>query len=428
MELSVAERRAVTKKLAAEYRQGSRRDKAVILDQVCRLTGWHRDHARARLRAAGEIRVVRPRAPRTPLYPASVISALELCWRVGRMPAGKRLAPMLAVLVPLLRRDGELELTDAEAALLLAMSPATIDRRLRGAKVLAQFRGRSHTKPGSLLKSQIPIRTWSEWSEDRPGFVEVDLVGHEGGNSFGEFCFTLTMTDVATGWTVNRSVPNKAARHVLGAIEHARAAFPFPLLGIDSDNGSEFLNSDLFDYCVEHRLTFTRSRPGNKNDGAHAEQKNWTHVRELVGYLRFDTAAELRVLNAIWELDRRFTNLVLTQQKLILRERVGAKIHKRHDAARTPFERASAAGVLSPQRIAALSRARDTLHPGELQRQIDRLCAELQRLAVTKAPTPLPKRVNRDFTKSPRPELSLPGDAASRRVLGEATNQRSRRV
>jgi hypothetical protein len=135
---------------------------------------------------------------------------------------------MLAVLVPLLRRDGELDLTDSEAELLVKMSAATIDRRLRGAKVLAQFRGRSHTKPGSLLKSQIPIRTWSEWDEGVPGFVEIDLVGHEGGNSFGEFCFTLTMTDVATGWTVNRSVPNKAAIYVAEAIEHAGRAFPLP--------------------------------------------------------------------------------------------------------------------------------------------------------------------------------------------------------
>ncbi len=130
----------------------------------------------------------------------------------------------------------------------------------------------------------------------RPGFVEVDLVGHEGGNSFGEFCFTLTMTDVATGWTINRSVANKAAIGVAEAIEHGCRQFPFPILGIDSDNGSEFINADLFEYCIASRLTFTRSRPGNKNDGSHVEQKNWTHVRELVGYLRFDTEAELVVL------------------------------------------------------------------------------------------------------------------------------------
>ena len=273
--------------------------------------------------------------------------------------------------------------------------------------------GRSHTKPGTLLKSQIPIRTWSEWDEDTPGFVEIDLVGHEGGISLGEFYFTLTMTDVATGWTVNRSVRNKASAAVTAAIEAASSSFPFDVLGIDSDNGSEFINSHLFDYCSEKKITFTRSRPGNKNDGAHVEQKNWTHVRELVGYLRFDTPAELELLNVIWTLDARFTNHLLAQQKLIERRREGSKIVKRYDVAKTPLERTILAGVLSSEKIASLSKITRAIRPGDLSGRISALAQELENLAITKTPTPIGRHVHRDFVTSDRPELS--GETKRRR-------------
>jgi transposase InsO family protein len=310
--------------------------------------------------------------------------ALVMCWAVLRAPAGKRLAPMLPVLVPILRRDGELDLTDAEAELLSGMSASTIDRRLAEHRAKLMPRGRSHTKPGSLLKSQIPVRTWAEWDDAVPGFVEIDLVGHEGGNASGEHCFTLTVTDIATGWTVNRSVKNKAARWVFEALEHVIGQFPFPIIGIDSDNGSEFINDHLLRWCIDHEITFTRSRPGNSNDGAHVEQKNWARVRELVGYYRYDTAAELDLLNQIWALDAVFTNYFLPQQKLIFKQRNGAKVTKRHDTAATPHARAVAHDDVRKRPKITMNATFKRLKPAALSRQVLALTGQLEVLAQAK--------------------------------------------
>ena len=325
MGLTLAERRAISEASATRYQLASKRGKGVILDELCANTGWHRNHARKALKAALQPKVVTPRSPRPSKYGPDVIAALTVCWAVLGMPAGKRLAPILGELVAVLRHFGELDIDAQTAELLVSMSAATVDRRLAPERAKHQLKGRCTTKPGSLLKGQIPVRTWAEWDDSRPGFVEIDLVCHDGGNPAGPHAFTLTVTDIATGWTENRSVPDKTAKCVRIALDDIAAKMPFPILGVDSDNGSEFINDHLLQWCTRRQITFTRARPANKNDGCHVEQKNWAVVRTMVGYHRYATAAELLLLNEIWQLQSKLTNYFYPQQKLISKVRAGAK-------------------------------------------------------------------------------------------------------
>ena len=386
MGLTMGQRKAVTKANATRYKRSSKADKGKILDELCQTTGWHRNHARRALVAALRPTLVpAPRRARTPVYGPEVLAALRLCWAVLGAPTGKRLAPVMAELVPTLRRFAELDISDELAALLVVMSPATMDRRLAPARAAMSLRGRSHTKPGSLLKSQIPIRTWAQWDDAVPGFVEIDLVGHEGGNAEGEHCYTLTVTDIATGWTENRAVQNKAQKWVVAALAEIAKIMPFPLLGIDSDNGSEFINHHLLGWCEQRKLTFTRSRPGNSNDGAHVEQKNWAVVRTVVGYHRYDTPAELLLLNKIWVLQSLMTNYFLPQQKLIAKVRDGAKVTKTYDHPTTPHRRAQVHQTVTEQDKTIMKDTLAEVNPAAVQRQIQALTSELLTLTTSKA-------------------------------------------
>jgi hypothetical protein len=343
-----------------------------MLDELCAVTEWHRDHARKALRRALRPKSVgrKRKSPPRVVYGRDVVAALEVCWAVLGGPCGKRLAPFLSEIADRLRAVGELRISQQTRDALVGMSAATIDRRLAGPRARLALKGRAGTKPGSLLKTQIPVRTWSQWDENQPGFVEIDLVGHEGGNSKGEFCQTLTVTDIATSWTETQAVRNKAGARVKDALDDIAAALPFPLLGIDSDNGQEFINNHLLTYCTDNKITFTRSRPGRKNDNAHVEQKNWSVVRQAVGYLRYDTPAELEALNQLYQSLRLMTNFFSPQQKLISKTRDGAKVVKKHDQAKTPYQRLLARDDIGASTKDNLARWYEQLNPAQIRRDI----------------------------------------------------------
>jgi hypothetical protein len=322
--LSMAERKAVTKQMARRYERASKREKGRVLDELCELTGWTRRHARRALVQAIRPRNKPERAPRPRIYGPEVLKALTQVWVTLNGPAGKRLAPFMTEIVQVLERVEELQVSPVVRAKLLRISAATIDRLLAPERARLRVKGRSGTKPGSLLKRQIPIRTFAEWDEASPGFCEVDLVAHDGGDPSGQFCQTLTLTCVNTGWTEVRALQNKAQRWCFEALCDIERSLPFALLGLDSDNGAEFINGQLFDYCTERGITFTRSRPYRKNDNCFVEQKNWPVVRQQVGYGRYDTPKELEVLAELYTYLPLYVNFFQPQMKLISKTRRGA--------------------------------------------------------------------------------------------------------
>ncbi len=359
MGLSMAERRAITKAVAKRYAAATKTEKGKILDELSATTGWTRRHTRRAL-SNGHQPAATPQ-PRPVVYDEAVIDSLRRVWIVMGGPCGKRLAPFMDEIVSALERHGEIKIGSEVRTLLVAISPATIDRVLAPDRKRLQVKGRTGTKPGSILKAQIPIRTFAEWDETGPGFFEIDLVSHDGGNPQGEFCQTLDVTDVATGWTEARAVKNKAQRWVFEALIDVRARLPFELLGIDSDNGSEFINDYLFRYCSEQEITFTRSRPYRKNDNCYVEQKNWTVVRQAVGYGRFEGDEALATLNELYDHLRIWVNFFSPQQKLVSKTRKGAKVTRRYDVARTPLQRLLGSGAVDESAATALmDQFRDT--------------------------------------------------------------------
>lgn len=311
-------------------------------------------------------------------YGPAVVAALEAIWTAAGYPWSVRLQALLPAWLPWARQ--RLRLTPAIEAALRQMSPRQMDRRLRAKKRQLARRLYGRTKPGTLLKHHIPLQT-ERWTVTEPGFTEIDLVSHSGDRADGEFIHSLNLTDIHTTWVETGAVMGKGQERVQQALDSLAEALPFRLRGIDSDNGSEFINAHLVRYCRAGDVQFTRGRPYKKDDNAHIEQKNWTHVRKLVGYVRYDSAAALEALNALYADLRLWQNLWLPSVKLLKKTRVGSRVRREYGPAQTPFERVRACPDADPVKVAAFARLHATLDPFELAARIDRQLVRLYALA-----------------------------------------------
>jgi len=371
--------------LSPRYRKAAKGEKSAMLDEFTTVTGLHRKAA-IRLLHRVSRRTSGNRRGRRRTYGSDVAEALKAVWEASDRLCSKRLCPFLSEMVRVLRRHGEQRIDASLEAQLCCLSPSTIDRLLRPYRRHGGRKPLSTTRPGSLLKSAIPIRTFADWQENTPGFMETDLVAHCGESVDGFYLNTLCAVDVASGWTECLPVWGKWQEKVRQSVHRMRQHLPFPLLGIDSDNGTEFINQCFYTYCRDEQITFTRSRSYKKNDSCHVEQKNGQVVRRFVGYDRYASKASFERLGRVYDLVRLYINFFQPTMKLVSKTRHGARVHKVYDTAQTPYQRLVHAGVLTEAKKAELAATYHGLNPMMLLNQIHGNLEQLWRM-TTKHPT-----------------------------------------
>ncbi len=376
--MSPSSKREILCAMHRRYHKAGRWERSYVLDEFCAITGYHRKYAIHLLnRPLDEVAKAKRRKRRT-TYSAQTIRVLERIWQAAGYPWSKRLQAMVPLWLPWAKKRLK-DCTPQVARQLVRISPRQMDRRLQPKKKALGRRIYGRTKPGTLLKHHIPIRTHN-WDVGEPGFIEIDLVSHSGPNASGEFLYSLNATDIHTTWVETCAVMGRGEAGVLEALKEIRHALPFPLRAIDSDNGSEFINDHLYRYCLKHNIQFTRSRPYKKDDNAHIEQKNWTHVRKLLGWDRYDSHEALEALNALYRSQlHHMMNLFQPSVKLAKKVRVGSSVKRVYQTPQTPLDRLAALykGERQPQAVKDLVDLRHRLDPFELAKTIE---LELQRI------------------------------------------------
>ncbi len=360
--MSFLAKRELLVQVASRYRDATGQQKSRILDEFVAATGYARKYA-IHLLTQPELPPVQPLTrPRPRHYGSEVQAALALAWVAANEVCAKRLVPFLPDLVAALERHGHLTLSEETRMQLLRISPATADRLLQARRREGQPRGSSTTKPGALLKRHVPVRTFTDWNDARPGFLEADLVAHCGTRAEGSYLYSLVLTDVSTGWTECLPLLHRSQEAVLQALDTARRLLPFPLLGLDTDNGGEFLNQEVLTYCEHQQITFTRGRAYKKNDQCYVEQKNGSIVRALVGYDRFEGESAYRQLAELYRAVRLYVNGFQPSMKLRTKHREGSRVSRTYHDARTPLQRLVASAALpkdTQDRLVVLFQALD---------------------------------------------------------------------
>ena len=385
--MSSRSKREYLEAIYPRYKAASRNQKKLILDEFCAACGYHRKHAIRLLKQFK--RFIKPKQQkkgRRPLYNTeAILTPMKRIWLTANLPCSKRLKTVLPLWLPgYTQQYGDIPEEVSKA--LLAISPSSIDRLLKAVRTEYRGRGRSTTKPGTLLRKQIPIKT-NQWDESRPGFLEADTVAHCGTSMAGMFAFTIDCVDIATGWTEQRAVWGKGETAVMEQIKDIEEALPFPLLGFDSDNGSEFLNYHLLRHFSVRKqpVQFTRSRAYHKNDNAHIEQKNWTHVRQWLGYHRFDNPEIVLLLNNLYKTEwRLFQNFFCPSVKLIAKQRIASKTIKRYDSPKTPYQRVMESPYIAEEIKRSLTDQLQKLNPFHLRKEIEKKLKKIFQICYKK--------------------------------------------